>query len=247
MRLRLRSSRLRCELSETLKRHKPLGFSEILKGVDVEEGIDRLSRPADRRDAITPGPTLNLTEPLHQKGLAQCVAQRDLPQSDHRMRSSLRGGDGKLRALSGHGLLQSYDQVSRQERAISGGAKNPLCVGPVGRGPVEPGEDSGERSGMLFHPIGNDRQTERRKARGIAVGAENQAFALRLDPRNDAGQNPVPSNFAQRLVAATHSTRQTAREHHPRHAESFSHHSRLLACGEPARKALTPIGASDQK
>ena len=74
------------------------------------------------------------------------------------MRSSLRGGDGKLRALSGHGLAQSHDQVSRQEGAVSGSAEDPLRVGPVGRGPVEPGEDSGERSGMLLHPIGNDRQ-----------------------------------------------------------------------------------------
>jgi hypothetical protein len=231
------------ELSRTLNRRKPLGLSEILNGVDVEERIDRISRPGDRRDAITPGPTLNLTEPLHQKGLAQRVAQRDLPQSDHRMRSSLRGGDGKLRALSGHGLVQPRDQVPRQKGAVPRSAENPLCVRPVGCGPVEPGEDSGERSRMLLHPIGNDGQAERRKAHGIAVGAEKQAFALRREPRNDAGQNPLAANFAQRLIAAAHSLRQTAREHHPRYAESFNHRDRLLACGEPARKALTQHAA----
>ena len=186
----------RCrELSRTFKRRQPLSLGEILNGVGVEERIDRFGRPGDRRDAVAPGPTCNLAETFDNEGLAQRVAQRDLPQPDYRMRSSLGGGDRKLSALSGHGLAQSRDQVSRQKRTVSRSAEDPLRVGSVGRGPVEPGQDSGERSWMMLHPIGNDGQAERRKAQGIAVGAEKQAFALRLEPRNDAGQNRAGRQF----------------------------------------------------
>ena len=163
------------------------------------------------------------------------------------MRSSLRGGDGKLRALSGDGLAQLHDEVSRQKGAVSRSAENPLCVGTAGGGPVERREDSGERPGMLLHPIGNDRQAKRGKAQGVAIGAEKQAFALRLEPRNDASQNTVAANFAQRLVAVAHSTRQTAREHHARYAQSFNHRGCLLARGEAARKGLTQHAPAGQK
>ena len=92
---------------------------------------------------------------------------------------------------------------------------------------------------MLLHPIGNDRQAERRK-RGIAVGFE-AGIALRLELATRANRD---ANFAG-LVAAADPTRQTAREYHPRYVESFNHRGRLLACGEPAHKAPTqhaPVG-----
>ena len=113
-----------------------------------------------------------------------------------------------------------------QKRTVSRSAEDPLRVGPVGGGPVEPGEDSGERTWIMLYPIGDDGQAKRRKTQGVAIGAESKAFALRREPRDDAGQNRVAANFAQRLVAAAHSPRQTAREDHPRHAGSFSHRSR---------------------
>ena len=236
MRLPLWSSRHCSELSRTLKRRKALGLSEILNCVDVKERIERFRGPGNRRHAMAPGPALDLTEPLDDEGFAQRIAQCDLPQPDHRMRPSLGGGDGKLRALSGHGLAQSHDQVSRQEGAVSRRAEDPLCVGSVGRGPVESSEDSSERSWMMAHLIGDDRQAKGSKTQGIAVGAEEQAFALRLEPCNDAGQNRAAAKFAQRLIAAAHSLRQTAGEHHPRYAKSLNHRGRLLECGEPARK-----------
>src|ERR1700735_4466362 len=98
---------------------------------------------------MPPRPILNLTEPFDGEGFAQRIAQCDLPQADHRMRPSLGGGDGKLRALIGHRLAQSHDQVSRQEGAVSRRAEDPLRVGSVARGPVESGQDSSERSWMM--------------------------------------------------------------------------------------------------
>ena len=102
--------------------------------------------------------------------------------------------------------------------------------------PLESSEDSGERSWMMAHPIGDDGQAKGGKTQGIAVGAEEQAFALRLEPCNDAGQNRVAAKLAQRLIAAAHSQGQTAGEHHPRYAKSLNHRRRLLEGGEPARK-----------
>src|ERR1700733_8083548 len=153
------------------------------------------------------------------------------------MRSPPGGRDRKLSALSGHGVAQARDQISGQKRTVSRSAQDPLRIGPVGGGPVEPGQDSGERTWIMLYPIGNDGESKRRKAQGIAIGAESQAFALRREPRNDAGQNRAAANLAQRLVAATHSPRQTAGEDHARHAGSFSHRSGVLACGKRTCKA----------
>jgi tRNA 2-thiouridine synthesizing protein A len=89
---------------------------------------------------------------------------------------------------------------------------------------------------MMFYPIGNDGQAKRRKAQGIAIGAEKQAFALRLKPLDDAGQNRPAANFAQRLIAPSHSPGQTAGEHHPRYRDSFSHGSRGLGCDGRTRQ-----------
>ncbi len=142
------------------------------------------------------------------------------------MRSSLRRGDGKLGVLSGHGLAQSHDEVSGQKGTVSRSAENPLRIGPVSCDPIEPGQDFGKRTWIVLDPIGNDRQAKRRKAQGIAIGAEKQAFALRRKPRYDAGQNRAPANFAERLIAAAYSPRPTAGEQDARHPGRFSRHRR---------------------
>jgi hypothetical protein len=190
---------------------------------------DPRSRPRDGRNPVAPGPTFNLAEALDDESLTQCVAQRDLPQPDHWMRSPLGGGDGKLSVLSGQSLAQSDDQVSRQKRTVAGSAQNPSRVGSVSRSPIEPGQDSGERAWIILHPISDDRQAEGCKARGIAIGAEKQAFALRREPCDDAGQNRLAANFAQRLIAAAHSPRQTARKHQTWRVGSLNHRRRLRA------------------
>ena len=139
------------------------------------------------------------------------------------MRSPLGRRDGELCPLIREGFAQPQDEVSGQKGTVSRRAQRPLRVRPVGCGPIEPGQNSGERSRIILHRIGDNRQAERREARGIAIGAENQGLALRRKPRNDAGQNRLAANFAQRLVAAAHSPRQAARQHHPWHAGGLVH------------------------
>ena len=134
------------------------------------------------------------------------------------MRPPARGRDRELRAFAAQAVAQPHDQIARQEGTVARSAENPLRAGPVGRGPIEPGEDFRERSRMVRDPVGDDRQAERREAAGIAIGVESQAFALRLKPRDDAGENRAPADLAQRLVAAAHAPRQSAREHDARRA-----------------------------
>lgn len=66
-------------LGRIVKLHEPLSFGEILKGVGVEEGIERFGRPGDRRNPVAPGPGFDLTDTFVDEGLAQRVAQPDLP------------------------------------------------------------------------------------------------------------------------------------------------------------------------
>jgi tRNA 2-thiouridine synthesizing protein A len=143
------------------------------------------------------------------------------------MRSPPRRRDGKLGPLIRQGLAQPQDEVSGQKGTVSRRAEHPLRVRSVGCGPIEPGQNSGERSRIILHRIGDNGQAKRREALGIAIGAEKQALALRRKPRDDAGQNRLAANFAQRLVAAAHPPRQAARQHHPRHVGRFNHRSRL--------------------
>src|SRR5215472_6452764 len=71
--------------------------------------------------------------------------------------------------------------------------------------PVEPREDAGKRSGETFDRVRHDRESGIGKARGIAIGVEDDGCALRLEPREHA--------FEDGLVAAAHAPRQSAGEH----------------------------------
>lgn len=220
---------------------KALGLGEIVDSVGVEERIQRFGRPSDGRNPVAPGPAFYLTEAFDDQSLPQLLAQRDVPQPDNRMRSPLGGRDRELNAFNGHGLAQTRDQISGQKGTVSRSADNPLRVGPVGSGPIEPSEDSGERSWIMLHSVGDDRQTKRCKAKRIVIGVEKQALALRLQPRNDAGQNRAARDQAQRLVAAAHSPRQPTREHHAWDTGSFSRHGRRVRAWRRNKRAVAWI------
>src|SRR5664280_2524966 len=56
--------------------HRALG---VFGRVDVEERVDRLSRPIGDRDAVPCRPDLDLAQALVDQGLAQALAQRQRP------------------------------------------------------------------------------------------------------------------------------------------------------------------------
>ena len=130
------------------------------------------------------------------------------------MRLAVGSGDGQFGILGFERAMQPRHQIARQERAIGRGAQDELYLGPVRRSPVERRQNAGERSGKIGDAVGNDRQAERRKARGIAIGVEDEAVALRLQPRDHAIEDGAAGDRAHRLVAAAHPPRQPAGEQH---------------------------------
>src|SRR3979411_1340657 len=115
------------------------------------------------------------------------------------MRLFIGGCDRKLGILFGARLMQARNEIARQERTICSSAENPGNLGPVGRRPVEGGENAGERSRKIFHRVGNDGQAEACKPCRIAIGVENESVALRLQPRDHAFENGAAADLAHRL------------------------------------------------
>ena len=131
------------------------------------------------------------------------------------MRLAVGGRDRELRVLLGARLVQPRDEIARQERTVGRRAQHPGDIRPVGRGPVEAGQNAGERSRKILDRVGDDRQAETGKPRRIAVGVEDQSVALRFQARDHAFEDGAAADPAHRLVAAAHPPRQTAGEQHP--------------------------------
>ena len=169
---------------------------------------------------------MNLAKALDDESLAERLAQRDIPQPDDRMQLPSRRRDRKLSAFRMQCLTQSRDQIARQEGTVARGAENPLRFRPMDRSPIEPGQDSSQRSWIMLHGVGDDRQTERSKAKRIAIGVQNQGRALRRQPSHDVGENCAAADLAQWLVAAAHSPRQPTGKHDAWDAITFARHAR---------------------
>ena len=82
----------------------------------------------------------------------------------------------------------------------------------MGRGPVETGEDAGERAGKVGNVVGDNGKAELREPRRIAVGVQNDAIALRRDGLQYALEDGAATDLDQRLVTATHAAREAAGE-----------------------------------
>jgi hypothetical protein len=99
----------------------------------------------------------------------------------------------------------------------------------VRRHPVERRQDAGEGTGEAFNVVGHHRQRNGGEARRIAVGAENEAGALRRHPRDHALQDGAAADHAGRLVAAAHAPGEPAGEHDAERCWGAVRHSVLDA------------------
>ena len=133
-------------------------------------------------------------------------------------------GDRELRVLSRPRFMQARDEVAWQERAVAGGAEHPFDLRPVRRGPVERGQNAGERAGEAGHVIGNDLQAERGEARRIAVRIEDQSVALGLQARDHALQDGAAADGPHRFVATAHAACEAAGEQDALRCRNFSRH-----------------------
>jgi hypothetical protein len=80
------------------------------------------------------------------------------------------------------------------------------------RGPVECRQHTGERASESFDSVGNYRQSERRETNGITIRVQNELVALGCHPRDDTLKDRSASNCSHRLVATSHTPRQTTGE-----------------------------------
>ncbi len=187
-------------------------FAEILGRVGIEERIERRIEPVDGGEFVARGEAMDGAAVVHHQSAAEVAAQRHVPQPDGVMGLAPGRGDRELRVLRDPCPMQPCHQVAREERAVAGGAEHPGDAGPVRRHPVEPGQDAGQRPGEPRDAIGRDRQGERREPRGIAIGIDDQAIALRLEPFDHPIEDGAAADGAHRLVAAAHAPRQAACE-----------------------------------
>ncbi len=208
---------------------KPFGFGKIIRRIGIEEWIERLGRPARRRNPITRGPAINLVDVLDRERVAKFLAQRNSPKSDDRMRPPAGSRDRKLRIRADPRLMQARNEVARQKRTVRCHAHHPGGIRPVHRHPVEAGENSGQRPGKAGHRIGDHGKSKMRKPRWLAVGVENEAAALRIKPCDDALENGLAGDGAHRLVTTANPPRKPAGEQDSRDSWFDLHHVESLA------------------
>ena len=88
-------------------------------------------------------------------------------------------------------------------RRLGGGDK---CLRLLG-GPIEGGENAGERPGEAGDAVGNDRQREGAEARGIAIGVKRERVHLRPKPVDDVREDGSSAEKAQAFVTPAETAR----------------------------------------
>ncbi len=100
-----------------VERRQPLGLGDIIDGVGVEEGIERLCRPCHGRKPIARGPAIDLSDVFYHQCVAKFLAQA--------RRSTTQSPDAtvrrKLRPQAGHSVRRARDAAARRDRAAGTG------------------------------------------------------------------------------------------------------------------------------
>lgn len=107
----------------------------------------------------------------------------------HRMApfARVRAGAPHAGAYLAQSPVQSLHQIVGQERAVALYTHHPFDAVALRRQPVESGQDASERTGKAGHAVTDHRQPGIGEALGVAVGAYDDAGAL----RRQAGQYAV--------------------------------------------------------
>ena len=90
-------------------RRNALGGDNVVRRVDIEERIERHVRPVGQCDAMPRGPDLDLADVIPGQRPPQIAAERDRPQTDHRM-TPFAGACASERPACGGARLVEQDQ-----------------------------------------------------------------------------------------------------------------------------------------
>jgi hypothetical protein len=109
--------------------------------------------------------------------------------------------------------MQARHQVSRQERTIAWHADKPRDLRRILRRPIKAGQNSGERTGIFRHVVGNSRQS-RRGGPDVRVGIEDDTAALRPKAIEDPIKEGAAADLNLPFVASAHAARESAGQHY---------------------------------
>src|SRR3984885_6723283 len=157
---------------------EPPRFRGILWRIDVEEWIARRVRPCGDGQRISRGPLVNRPHLLGGDRSAQLFPQPDRPKRDGRMAAPGRLGASQRRLTLASRRMQARYQIARQERTVPRYADEPRYPRRILSRPIEAGQNSGERTGITRHAVGDDCQSVGGRRR-IGITVKNDIVALR--------------------------------------------------------------------
>src|SRR5947207_1224854 len=121
-------------------------------------------------------------------------------------------GEGHACTHLATGLMQAFDEIVRQERAITRYTDDPLDAAVLRRQPIEAGEDASQRACEIRHTIGHNGQAGIGKTLWITVGVDDDARALSRERRQHTVEDRYAADFNACFVAAAHAAREPAGE-----------------------------------
>src|SRR5579884_3895281 len=118
-----------------------------------------------------------------------------------------RAGARKRSAIGLARRVQPSHKIAGKERTVARHADEPGETGRMFGRPVQASKYASKWPGKIRHTVGNDGQTGIGKARGIAVGIDDDSAALRRQAAQHALKDSGAADADARFVAATHAAR----------------------------------------
>src|SRR6476659_9190616 len=151
-----------------------------------------------------------------------------------------RAGERHARAHLAASLVQAFDKVVWEERAIARDADDPLYAVLLLRQPIETGKDPGQRAGKVRHGIGHHGQAGIGETLEVAIGVDDDAGALCRQRCQHAVENRYAANLDARFVTAAHAPREAAGENEAESRGNRRHHPEVAGGAGPRRMTDMP-------
>ena len=178
-------------------RQQALCRGEVLRPVDVEEGIDGIAGELDDGKAVARGPGIDLAHAFIDQSMAQLGGEAHRPQPEHRMRRPPEAAQARSASAAARAASRRATRSSGKNGVSVAIVTTQACPRPLLGGPAVPGEHARERPGEALDHIGDHRQAEGREPLRVAIGVEHELGRLRPRPRDHVLQDrPAAQSLA---------------------------------------------------